>query len=183
MLAGADADELRLLEVRVDPHALQRHQGGDARARRDIGTGLDRLVADDAVERRPDHREGDVALGPIDGGAQLGGQALGLALLGMQNLHIRFGRDQAGLGTLHRRIPAVAVGLGLVEARFRDVIGLHLRRAIVVGERTHGVGLGGVDLRGHLRDLGLGGLRLPTDPQDGALLRRELVLRRLGARR
>ena len=54
LLARPDVGELRLLEVGVDMDARQRHQGGQPRAGLHIGADLDRLVADDAVDRRAD---------------------------------------------------------------------------------------------------------------------------------
>ena len=102
-----------------------------------IGADLDRLVADDAIDRRADLREGQVALGLVDRRLQLGGDALRLGLLRAQHLDIGLRRRQRGLGALHGGFGAVAVGLGLVEARLAGEVGLgKLLLALVIGLRA-----------------------------------------------
>ena len=97
---GCRSRELRLLEVGVDMHARERHEGGEARARLDILAGLDRLVADDAVERRADLGEGEVALGLVHGGLQFGRDLLGFRLLRLRRPHWRCAAVEGGLGAL-----------------------------------------------------------------------------------
>ncbi len=70
-LSGLQAGELGLLEVRVDEDVGQRHQRGDALPGLHEVADLGRTVADDAVERRADLGERQIALGLGERGLEL----------------------------------------------------------------------------------------------------------------
>src|SRR5439155_19932884 len=62
VLAGLDAGELRLLELRVNVDALERHQAQEPGAGLHVVADLNGAVADHAVEGRADLGEGEIAL-------------------------------------------------------------------------------------------------------------------------
>ena len=62
-LAGPEAGELRLLEIGVDIDVVERHQARQPLAGLHVVADLHGAVADDAVDRRADDGEGQIALG------------------------------------------------------------------------------------------------------------------------
>jgi hypothetical protein len=76
-----DRGELGLLEIGVDIGAGQRNKREQTRPGLNIFAKLRRPVADDAVERRDDRGEGEIALGLGERGFELAARALRLDLL------------------------------------------------------------------------------------------------------
>ena len=96
LLARPQRGELRLLEVRVDMDAVQRHERGKARAGlHDMCRPRTALLPTTPSTRRADFGERQVALGLVDGGLQFGRDALGLDLLRAEDLDIGLGGRQA----------------------------------------------------------------------------------------
>ena len=96
LLTGMDLAELRFLEIGVDIDAVHRHQREQPHARLRVLPEFDRAVADDAVERRADLGEREVALGLLLGIDQFGAGALRLELLRLQHVEIRLGAGERG---------------------------------------------------------------------------------------
>ncbi len=155
---------------------------------------LDRLVADDAVERRADFGEGEIALRALDRRHQFAARMLGFDLLALQHVEIggvpgklRLRRSERGLGAGGGGGGALLVGVRLLQPLLRAEAGqrkllraVELQRgALLVGVGAVGAGACGADLRLRLRDHGALRLDLPADAADGGVLRRDLVLGRV----
>ena len=155
LLPRLDVGELGLLEIGVDIGGVERHQRHQARARLHEVADLGRLVADDAVERRDDAGERQIALRLGERGHQFAALARRLVALGLQDVEIGFGAFQRGdgrggarLGGGQRGGGAVAVGGRLFEPLLRAEIRLgELQRAVVFERGALDVGLGALQLR------------------------------------
>ena len=160
-LAGREPADLRLLEVRLHVGAVERHQRHQPRPGLEVLSGLDGFVADDAVERCLEGREGEVALGHGERGLQFAADLLGLDLLSFQHVDGGFGRGHDGGGAGDRGVRTVSVGASLVEPLLRPVGRAH--EAVGAVELGRGAGrlglgreelrLGLIDRRGARRDL------------------------------
>ena len=150
-----------------------------------------RLVADDAVERRADFGEREVALGLGLGGDEFAAHALGFGLLGLEHVGGVLGAGERGHGGGlrserggERGGGAGAVGGRLLEALLRAEIGVgellraveFERGALFVGDGALRLGVGRGDLRGGLVDRRVLGLDLPADAGDRRVLGGDLGL-------
>ena len=185
LLSGADRVELGLLEIGVDVGRLHRHDRQQPRARHRVLADHRRLVADDAVERRADFGEREIAFGLGLGGDEFAAHALGLGLLGLEHLGGVLGAgergDGGGLGGERRgerRGGAGAVGGRLFEALLRaeSDVGEFLRTvefergALFVGDGAFRLGVGRGDLGRGLVDRRVLRLDLPAEAGDRRVL-------------
>ncbi len=175
-LPGLEAGELGLLEVGVDEDVGERHQRGDALAGLHVIADLGRAVADDAVDRRADLGERQIALGLGERGPQLRERRHGFLLLRLEHADIGDGVVERGLRAQHRRIGLVAVGDRLFERLLAgELLALERLLALVFELHPRPSGLRRGELRLRLRDGRALRLDLAVEARDGRRLGRDLV--------
>ncbi len=175
-LARADAVELRFLVVRFDIGRIEGDERKEPRARLHILAHLHGLVADHAVERRPDCRVAQVEQRLVQARLQLGPNTLGFLHLRVQHREIGLRRSLRGFRSLDGGFSLIAFRPGQVKLLLAAIFLLRQGLcAFEIRRRAHEARLRGGDLRLRLIDHGQLCDRLLFQPFDCRVLGRELV--------
>ncbi|CAD5251153.1 hypothetical protein BOSE21B_10914 [Bosea sp. 21B] len=170
LVADLQRAYLRLLEVGVDIDLVERDDRHQALAGADEVAELHVGVGDEAVDRRRDRHEGEVARRLVLGDLELVDLAGGLDALRLQHLNIGLRLHDAGLGAGERGDGLVACGGGGVERRLRAIgLGGEVVGAVEIGGGAGDGGLGRNLLRLGLLQAGAGSLDLRVDARERGL--------------
>ncbi len=134
---GYDAGELRFLEIGVDIKLVHRHQRSQTLADRHQIAILYREIANNAVIRRLQNREGQIAGRLVAGQLQRTDGAFRLLTLGAQELHIGLGRGDGGIAGHNIRLGLIERDLRIIGRGNRaDILCLQLACALLGDFRT-----------------------------------------------
>ena len=114
-LAGAQARQLRFLEVGVDINLIERNEARKPLAGLHVIAGLHGAIADHAVDRRADDGERQIALGLGERGLEFIKRRDRLLLLALEHVDIGRRRNRWRLARLDAGDRLIAVGLRLLQ--------------------------------------------------------------------